>query len=71
MSLSINRVYELNLSQVRSAAKNCDAVAVITSPDQYAAVIAEMKANGGALSKATRRGLARAAFALTARQVDT
>ncbi|MEW5887663.1 MAG: bifunctional phosphoribosylaminoimidazolecarboxamide formyltransferase/IMP cyclohydrolase [Pseudomonadota bacterium] len=52
---------------VRAAAKNYDGVAVITDPDDYAAVIAEMRASGGNLGEATRFALARKAFTHTAR----
>lgn len=54
-------------TMVRAAAKNCDSVAIITDPSQYAAVLAELKANDGTLCKETRRNLAAAAFAHTAR----
>eukprot|EP00037_Helgoeca_nana_P012066 m.108902 g.108902 ORF g.108902 m.108902 type:complete len:602 (+) comp21235_c0_seq1:786-2591(+) len=54
-------------TMVRAAAKNCDSVAIATSPEQYAEIIEELKANDGTLSKATRRSLARTAFALTAK----
>ena len=50
---------------VRAAAKNCDSVAVITSPQQYAQVMAELNENNGALTLATRRKLAAKAFATT------
>jgi phosphoribosylaminoimidazolecarboxamide formyltransferase/IMP cyclohydrolase len=53
-------------SIVRSAAKNYRDVAVVTSANQYAAVLDEMKQNNGALSLATRERLAGAAFARTA-----
>jgi phosphoribosylaminoimidazolecarboxamide formyltransferase/IMP cyclohydrolase len=53
-------------SMLRSAAKNFDAVAVITHPNQYASIIQELTNNGGALSLATRRELAGAVFARTA-----
>ncbi len=53
-------------SMVRSAAKNYHDVAVVTSPDQYAALLEELRANSGALSAATRERLAAAAFARTA-----
>ena len=53
-------------SMLRSAAKNFAAVAVLTSPDQYAGVIAELQASGGSLSPETRRALARAVFERTA-----
>jgi phosphoribosylaminoimidazolecarboxamide formyltransferase/IMP cyclohydrolase len=48
---------------VRAAAKNYADVAVVTSPDQYAAVLAEMKERQCALGLETRRRLAAAAFA--------
>jgi phosphoribosylaminoimidazolecarboxamide formyltransferase/IMP cyclohydrolase len=53
-------------SMVRSAAKNYHDVAVLTDPGQYAAVLEELRAHQGALSDATRRRLAAAAFARTA-----
>ncbi|MDQ3145919.1 MAG: bifunctional phosphoribosylaminoimidazolecarboxamide formyltransferase/IMP cyclohydrolase, partial [Actinomycetota bacterium] len=49
----------------RAAAKNFDSVGVVVDPSDYPAVLAELRA-GGALSEATRRRLARAAFAHTA-----
>ncbi|GAB3515803.1 bifunctional phosphoribosylaminoimidazolecarboxamide formyltransferase/IMP cyclohydrolase [Pseudoxanthomonas daejeonensis] len=49
-------------AMLRSAAKNFARVAVATTPDQYAAVVAELQANGGALSSATRFALSVAAF---------
>ncbi|MEM8619730.1 MAG: bifunctional phosphoribosylaminoimidazolecarboxamide formyltransferase/IMP cyclohydrolase [Actinomycetota bacterium] len=52
-------------AMVRAAAKNHDRVGVIVDPDDYAPVLAELRADG-ALSAATRRRLARAAFAHTA-----
>jgi phosphoribosylaminoimidazolecarboxamide formyltransferase/IMP cyclohydrolase len=52
-------------TMVRAAAKNHRHVAVVTSPSQYPAVIAEITEHG-AISKATRHDLARAAFAHTA-----
>jgi len=52
-------------AMVRAAAKNYEHVGVVTSPDQYAVVLAEI-AESGALSDATRHTLARAAFAHTA-----
>ena len=51
---------------IRSAAKNHAAVAVVSSPSQYAEVLAELSANDGALSRNLRRRLAAAAFATTA-----
>ena len=53
-------------SMVRSAAKNFEDVAVVTAPSDYAALIEELRANEGKLSRATRWRLARKAFALTA-----
>ena len=53
-------------SMVRSAAKNHEYVAVVTSAAQYAEVMAELNASGGATSRATRRLLATRAFAMTA-----
>jgi phosphoribosylaminoimidazolecarboxamide formyltransferase/IMP cyclohydrolase len=53
-------------SMVRSAAKNFEDVAIVTRVADYAELIGEMKAGGGALSRATRWRLARHAFALTA-----
>ena len=53
-------------AMVRSAAKNHAYVAVVTDPADYAAVMAEMEARGGATTLALRRRLAAAAFARTA-----
>ena len=53
-------------SMLRSAAKNFEDVAVVTDPRDYEALIAEMAASEGALSRATRWRLMRAAFATTA-----
>jgi phosphoribosylaminoimidazolecarboxamide formyltransferase/IMP cyclohydrolase len=53
-------------SMVRSAAKNFEDVAIVTSVEDYAAIAEEMAANGGALGRTTRWRLARAAFAVTA-----
>src|SRR6185312_13857184 len=53
-------------SMVRSAAKNFEDVAVVTSPSDYSSLIDELKSNSGALSRATRWRLARQAFGLTA-----
>ncbi|MFA6357492.1 MAG: bifunctional phosphoribosylaminoimidazolecarboxamide formyltransferase/IMP cyclohydrolase [Candidatus Omnitrophota bacterium] len=38
-------------SMLRSAAKNCQAVAVVCNPERYPQVIAELKKNNGALSE--------------------
>jgi phosphoribosylaminoimidazolecarboxamide formyltransferase/IMP cyclohydrolase len=53
-------------SMVRSSAKNHKFVTVVTNPAQYEKVIAEMKANNGAVSEKTRNDFARIAFGLTA-----
>lgn len=53
-------------SMVRSAAKNFEDVAVVTSPADYDSLAAEMKQGSGALSLETRWRLAKQAFALTA-----
>ncbi len=52
-------------TMIRAAAKNCSAVGVVVSPDDYASVIEELRAHGS-LSFATRLTLARKAFAATA-----
>jgi phosphoribosylaminoimidazolecarboxamide formyltransferase/IMP cyclohydrolase len=53
-------------SMVRSAAKNFRDVAIVTSPDDYAAIAQEMAGFGGDLGLATRWRLAQKAFATTA-----
>jgi len=53
-------------SMVRSAAKNFEDVAIVTRVSDYPALIEELKANNGALSRETRWRLARQAFGLTA-----
>src|SRR5229473_3278674 len=53
-------------SMIRSAAKNFQDVAVVTSPTDYAAIADEMAVSGGALSRETKWGLAQKAFATTA-----
>ncbi|HWS16532.1 MAG TPA: bifunctional phosphoribosylaminoimidazolecarboxamide formyltransferase/IMP cyclohydrolase [Candidatus Elarobacter sp.] len=53
-------------SMVRSAAKNFRDVAIVTSPEDYAAIAKEMAASGGELGLATRWRLAQKAFATTA-----
>jgi len=53
-------------SMVRSAAKNFQDVAIVTSPDDYDAIAQEMQSNGAALSLATKWRLAQKAFATTA-----
>jgi phosphoribosylaminoimidazolecarboxamide formyltransferase/IMP cyclohydrolase len=52
-------------TMVRAAAKNHDHVGIVTAPADYPVVLAELRADGS-LSAATRRRLARAAFAHTA-----
>jgi len=52
-------------TMVRAAAKNHEHVGVVTSPADYAVVLEELH-RSGTLSAATRRRLARAAFAHTA-----
>ncbi len=52
-------------AMVRAAAKNHEHVGIVTSPADYPVVLAELRETG-ALSPATRRRLARAAFAHTA-----
>jgi phosphoribosylaminoimidazolecarboxamide formyltransferase / IMP cyclohydrolase len=49
-------------AMLRSAAKNFARVAVATSPDQYAELLAELEANDGQLSAAKRFALSVAAF---------
>ena len=53
-------------SMLRSAAKNFEDVAVVTTATDYEALAAEMQAHQGALSLETRWRLARQAFTLTA-----
>ena len=54
-------------TMVRSSAKNYTGVAIVTDPEDYTALLDEMKANDGALSLATRFNLAKKAFTHTAR----
>jgi phosphoribosylaminoimidazolecarboxamide formyltransferase/IMP cyclohydrolase len=53
-------------SMVRSAAKNFQDVAIVTSPEQYAQIALEMDASGGSVSPQTHWKLAQRAFATTA-----
>ncbi len=53
-------------SMVRSAAKNFEDVAIVTRVADYSALLEELNANRGALTRATRWRLAKQAFALTA-----
>jgi phosphoribosylaminoimidazolecarboxamide formyltransferase/IMP cyclohydrolase len=54
-------------TMIRAAAKNYQDVAVVTNPGDYAAILAEMRSNGGGLGLKTKWNLARKAFQLTAR----
>jgi phosphoribosylaminoimidazolecarboxamide formyltransferase/IMP cyclohydrolase len=53
-------------SMIRSAAKNFQDVAIVTSPADYDAIADEMAGNGGQLSSNTKWRLAQKAFATTA-----
>jgi phosphoribosylaminoimidazolecarboxamide formyltransferase/IMP cyclohydrolase len=53
-------------SMIRSAAKNFQDVAVVTSPSDYDQIAEELARSGGALSSTTRWRLAQKAFATTA-----
>jgi phosphoribosylaminoimidazolecarboxamide formyltransferase/IMP cyclohydrolase len=53
-------------AMIRAAAKNHDSVTVIVEPADYAGVLAEMDANGGATTLGLRKALAARAFARTA-----
>ncbi len=57
-------------AMLRSAAKNFARVAVVTSPSQYADLLAELDAGNGALSATTRFQLAVAAFNRVAQYGD-
>ena len=52
-------------TMLRSAAKNFQAVAVVTSPDQYEGVIDQLKKHNGGLDLKLRLELARAVFERT------
>jgi len=52
-------------TMLRSSAKNFRSVAVLTSPDQYAEVMDQLKANDGSLNGELRFRLARAVFRRT------
>ena len=54
-------------TMVRAAAKNHRYATIVTDPADYDAVLAELGAQGGALSFATRQRLAGVAYATTAR----
>src|SRR4051794_15192758 len=53
-------------SMIRSAAKNFEDVAIVTSPWDYPWIISEMKEAAGSLSRETKWKLAKQAFATTA-----
>ena len=53
-------------TMLRAAAKNYQDVAVVVSPDDYPAILEELKARGGELSPATKWKLARKVFRTTA-----
>jgi len=57
-------------AMVRSAAKNFEAVGVVTSPDQYAMVLERLEAGGGRLDRATRYALSVSAFNRVAQYDD-
>jgi len=54
-------------AMVRSSAKNYTGVVVVTDPEDYPALLAEMAAGDGCISLATRFSLAKKAFVHTAR----
>ena len=53
-------------AMIRAAAKNHDDVAVVVEPNDYAAVLEELKQHGGATTLTLRRRLAAKAYARTA-----
>ena len=53
-------------AMIRAGAKNHRAVAVVTDPDDYSLILAEMRAGSGLLSEATKARLAAKAFSRTA-----
>jgi len=57
-------------AMVRSAAKNFESVAVVTSPDQYDMVLEKLEAGGGRLDRTTRYALSVAAFNRVAQYDD-
>jgi len=57
-------------AMVRSAAKNFESVAIVTSPSQYAMVLERLQAGNGKLDHATRHELAVAAFNRVAQYDD-
>jgi phosphoribosylaminoimidazolecarboxamide formyltransferase/IMP cyclohydrolase len=57
-------------AMVRSAAKNFESVAVVTSPDQYAMVLERLEAGAGKLDREMRYALSMAAFNRVAQYDD-
>ncbi|WP_018260593.1 bifunctional phosphoribosylaminoimidazolecarboxamide formyltransferase/IMP cyclohydrolase [Methylobacterium sp. WSM2598] len=53
-------------AMIRAAAKNHDDVAVVVDVADYAAILADLDAHAGSVTRATRRRLAQKAFARTA-----
>ncbi|MCD8316386.1 MAG: bifunctional phosphoribosylaminoimidazolecarboxamide formyltransferase/IMP cyclohydrolase [Eggerthellaceae bacterium] len=53
-------------SMLRSAAKNFESVTVVSDPDDYDAILEEMRENGGSTTYPTRESLALAVFRMTA-----
>src|SRR5579863_1589085 len=53
-------------TMIRAAAKNWQDVAVVTSPADYAGIVAELRATAGSLSSETHWTLAKQAFSTTA-----
>jgi len=53
-------------TMIRAAAKNYQDVAVVTSPEDYVAIIDELRESGGSLSPETHWKLAKQAFSTTA-----
>ena len=58
-------------SMVRSAAKNHDAVVIVTDPSDYDLLVAEFEEKGGSTSLAFRRSMAAKAYAATAEYDST
>ena len=58
-------------SMVRSAAKNHDAVVIVTDPSDYDLLVAELEEKGGSTSLAFRRSMAAKAYAATAEYDST
>ncbi|MEJ2380366.1 MAG: bifunctional phosphoribosylaminoimidazolecarboxamide formyltransferase/IMP cyclohydrolase [Gammaproteobacteria bacterium] len=67
LALAIENIDIGGPTMLRAAAKNHAAVAVVVDTQDYAPVLAEMQANGGALGDATRFSLAVKTFEHTAR----